>query len=99
MTWYLYLIECAGGRIYTGVTVNVAARYQAHLSGKGARYTRAFPPQRLLASQTFSNRSAAQQAEFQIKRLSAAAKRAYCIDLNQLPQEGAEGETSVAKTG
>lgn len=83
VTWYLYLIECAGGSIYTGVTTDVAARYQAHLSGRGARYTRAFPPQRLLASQAYSDRSAAQKAECRIKRLSAAAKRDYCAHLNQ----------------
>ena len=36
--WYLYLIECLDGSIYTGITVDVAARYAAHLAGKGARY-------------------------------------------------------------
>jgi len=38
--WFLYLIECCDGSLYTGVTVNVNARYAAHSSGKGARYTR-----------------------------------------------------------
>ena len=48
--WYLYLIECADGSIYTGITVDVEARYTAHLNGAGARYTRSHPPARLLGS-------------------------------------------------
>ena len=47
-SWYLYLIECADGSIYTGITVDVAGRYAAHRNGTGARYTRSHPPLRLL---------------------------------------------------
>ncbi len=78
MAWYLYLIECEGGSIYTGVTTNVEVRYAAHASGKGARYTRSHPPVRLLMSLAFENRSSAQKAEYRIKQLSASEKRAYC---------------------
>ncbi|MBV2234411.1 MAG: GIY-YIG nuclease family protein [Sterolibacterium sp.] len=78
MAWYLYLIECEGGSIYTGVTNDVAARYAKHASGKGARYTRAHPPLRLLMSMEFANRSLAQKAEYRVKRLSASEKRAFC---------------------
>ena len=46
-SWFLYLIECRDGSVYTGITVDVAARYAAHISGKGARYTRSHPPLRL----------------------------------------------------
>ena len=45
--WYLYLIECTDGSIYTGIAVEVAARYAAHVQGKGARYTRSHPPRQL----------------------------------------------------
>jgi len=45
----MYLIECRDGSIYTGIAVDVAARYAAHLNGKGARYTRSHPPRCLLA--------------------------------------------------
>lgn len=78
MAWYLYLIECEGGSIYTGVTTDVAARYAKHVSGKGARYTRAHPPMRLLMSMEFADRSSAQKAECRVKRLSASEKRAFC---------------------
>jgi len=78
MGWYVYLIECAGGSIYTGIATDVAARYDKHARGAGARYTRAFPPQRLLGSFPYPDRSSASRAEHAIKRLPAAAKRALC---------------------
>lgn len=80
MAWYVYLIECRDGSIYTGVAVDVAARYARHAAGTGARYTRAHPPRRLLASFAHPDRSAAQRAEHAIKRLTAAQKRALCRD-------------------
>lgn len=76
MGWYVYLIECRDGSIYTGIAVDVAARYAAHAAGKGARYTRARPPQRLLAVFAVADRSAALREEIRIKRLTAAQKRA-----------------------
>ena len=76
MAWFVYLIECRDGSIYTGIAVDVAARYAAHVSGKGARYTRSHPPRRLLAAIEYADRSAASKAEYQIKRLSPLEKRA-----------------------
>ncbi|WP_084010089.1 GIY-YIG nuclease family protein [Pandoraea oxalativorans] len=87
--WYLYLLECAGGRIYTGITVDVEARYAAHVAGKGARFTRAYPPSRVLLSLSFSDRSTASRAEYRIKQLSASQKRGliagtYACDFSDL---------------
>lgn len=76
MPWFVYLIECRDGSVYTGVAVDVARRYAEHAAGKGARYTRAHPPLRLLASFPHPDRSSAQKAEHAIKRLSAPEKRA-----------------------
>lgn len=76
-TWFVYLIECADGSLYTGITVDLAARFKAHREGRGARYMRLHPPARLLAAQAHPNRSAASKAEYQIKRLTAAEKRAF----------------------
>ena len=73
--WFVYLIECEDGSIYTGIAIDVDARYAAHESGKGARYTRSHPPRRLLAAIEYPNRSAASMAECQIKRLSPRDKR------------------------
>lgn len=80
--WYLYLIECADGSIYTGIAVDVAARYAAHCKGTGARYTRSHPPVRLLGYEAHADRSAASKAEYRIKRLSAAEKRRYALTLS-----------------
>ena len=78
MPWFLYLLECTDGSIYTGITTDVDKRYAAHLSGKGARYTRSHPPQQVLAVFEFEDRSAASKAEHAMKQLSASRKRALC---------------------
>ncbi len=78
MAWYLYLIECEGGSIYTGIAKDVAARYARHVAGKGARYTRSFRPMRLLMSVAFPDKSAALKAELRVKRMSASEKRVFC---------------------
>ena len=80
-TWFLYLIECADGSIYTGIARDVAARYAAHANGKGARYTRSHPPARLLATQAFADRSSALKAEYRVKQLTAAEKRILVAQL------------------
>jgi putative endonuclease len=85
MPWFLYLIECSDASIYTGIALDVEARYQQHLEGKGARYTRSHPPQRLLASFAVRNRSIASRLEYYVKRLSAAQKRALADGTLQLP--------------
>src|SRR5690606_36613033 len=87
-TWFLYLLECRGGSYYAGITNDLEARYQAHLEGRGAKYTRANPPLRLIASAAFPDRSAASRAEWEIKRLPRARKLAYLQSL-------AEPETTV----
>lgn len=74
-SWFLYLIECHDGSIYTGITVDVAARYAAHAQGTGARYTRSHPPRRLLAVFDYPDRSTASKAEYALKKLSADEKR------------------------
>jgi len=76
--WFLYLIECRDGSLYTGIAVDVARRYDAHVAGKGARYTRSHPPRRLAAVLRCASHGAALRAEHLAKRLSPAAKRELC---------------------
>lgn len=78
MSWFLYILECADGSLYTGITNDVAARYAVHVAGKGAKYTRGRPPRRLLAVSAWPDRAAASRAEHAVKRLSPARKRAFC---------------------
>ncbi len=75
--WFLYLLECEDQSIYTGIAVDVAARYAAHLKGTGARYTRAHRPRKLLAVVEYTSRSAASQAEYMIKQMTARDKREF----------------------
>lgn len=84
-TWFLYIIECADGSLYTGIAVDVEARYTAHCNGTGARYTRSHPPARLLGFEPHPDRSSALKAEYRIKRLSPAEKRKYAATLQGKP--------------
>lgn len=68
MQWILYLLECEGGSYYAGITTDLDARFIAHQSGLGAKYTRANPPLRVLASQPYPDRSTASAAEYQLKK-------------------------------
>jgi putative endonuclease len=96
MAWFVYLLECRDGSIYTGITVNVDARYAAHASGKGARYTRSNPPRRLLAAIEYPDRSAASKAEYRIKQLSPSAKRALGRSHGAVQERVAIGKNRAA---
>ena len=76
--WTLYLIECVDGSLYTGITNDLERRYALHAAGKGARYTRAHPPSRIVARKDFPDRSTASIAEYQVKQLDLEGKRAFC---------------------
>ena len=83
--WFLYMIECSDGSLYTGIAVDVAARYAAHCQGTGARYTRSHPPLKLLGYETHPDRSSASKAEYRIKKLTPGEKRIYAAALTQGP--------------
>jgi putative endonuclease len=84
MPWFLYLIECADGSVYTGIAVDVEARFDKHLNGTGARYTRSRKPLQVLASFELADRSSALRAEYRVKRLSAPEKRALAAGTRTL---------------
>ncbi|NJR71933.1 MAG: GIY-YIG nuclease family protein [Gammaproteobacteria bacterium] len=67
--WILYLLECESGAYYTGITTDLERRFNEHLAGVGARYTRANPPTRVMAIQQYLTRSEASRAEAYVKRL------------------------------
>jgi len=77
MPWFLYLLECNNGAYYAGITNNLELRFLAHQSGKGARYTRANPPIKILASKIYPDRSTASQAESELKNLPRNKKLQY----------------------
>ena len=100
MPWFLYLIECSDGSVYTGIATDVQARFDKHCSGAGARYTRSRKPVRVLASFELADRSRASQAEYWVKQLPAPKKRALAAGLMTLeavlPPEVEEVEEAAA---
>jgi putative endonuclease len=74
--WWVYLLECRDGSLYCGATTDVGRRLEVHNSGKGARYTRARRPVKLVFCEPAPDRSAALRREAAIKRLPRATKRA-----------------------
>jgi putative endonuclease len=75
--WVLYLLECESGAYYTGITTDLERRFNEHLAGVGARYTRANPPTRVLAVKLFDDRSDASRAEAAVKKLPKEKKLPY----------------------
>ncbi|QWT20945.1 GIY-YIG nuclease family protein [Bacillus sp. NP157] len=83
--WYVYLIECRNGAWYAGITNDLEARYAAHAAGRGARFTRANPPVRLLGARAFPDRSAASKAEHAVKKLPRGKKLAWLAEVSLPP--------------
>lgn len=74
---YFYVLECGDGSLYTGYTTNVPRRLATHQAGKGAKYTKARLPVKLLYQEECPSKSAAMSAEALFKRKTRAAKLAY----------------------
>jgi len=74
--WYCYLLECADGTLYTGITNDLDKRLAAHNSGKASKYTRGRLPVALLYSEPYPDRAAASRREVEVKRLPRAGKLA-----------------------
>ena len=70
----MYVLECRSGVLYTGIAKDVEARFAAHVSGKGAMFTRLNRPVRILGSAPMASRSEALRAEYAFKQLSRAEK-------------------------
>ncbi len=81
--YYLYILKCVDGTLYTGITVNLEVRLKEHNSSKlGAKYTRGRRPVKLVYSKKFKDRSGALKAEFKLKLLSRKEKLALIKDEN-----------------
>lgn len=73
--YYLYLLKCADGTLYTGITLDLDRRIKEHNTSKlGAKYTSARRPVELIYSKKFNNRSIASKEENRIKNLSRKEK-------------------------
>ena len=67
--WYLYILRCADGTFYTGITTDVEKRLEQHRAGKGAKYTRGRGPLELVYREECGTHSDALKRELAVKRL------------------------------
>ena len=74
--WYLYILRCGDGSLYTGITTDVEKRFQAHQRGKGAKYTRGRGPLELVYREKCGDHSQALKRELAIKALPRQEKEA-----------------------
>ena len=65
--YFVYLLQCADGSIYTGITTDVVRRFEEHKNKKGGHYTGAHEARKILYTEEFATRSAALKREAQIK--------------------------------
>lgn len=74
MSWFVYILRCGDGTLYTGITDDVEKRLAAHRAGKGAKYTRGRGPLELVYTEQQPDKSAALRREIAIKKLSRQEK-------------------------
>lgn len=74
--WFCYLLQCADGTLYTGITNDLDRRLAAHNAGKASKYTRGRLPVGLLYTEPHQDRAAASRREVEIKKMSRAGKLA-----------------------
>lgn len=72
--WRVYVVRCADGTLYTGITTDLARRIAAHDAGKGAKYTRSRRPVRLVWSEPAKDEGSARRREYAVRTLSRAEK-------------------------
>lgn len=76
MSFYVYMLRCADGTLYTGYTDDPERRARVHNAGKGAKYTRSRLPVELVYREAFGDKSSALRREREIKGLTRAQKLA-----------------------
>lgn len=82
-TWYLYILRCKDGTLYTGITTDVEKRFEAHQSGKGAKYTRGRGPLVLVYREECGTHSDALKRELAVKALTREQKQALIASNNE----------------
>ena len=74
---FMYVVECRDGSYYTGYTTDIKKRVAVHNSGKGAKYTRARLPVKLIYAQGFASKEEAMSAEALLKRKKRPQKERF----------------------
>jgi len=79
-TWYLYILRCGDGSLYTGITTDVEKRLEAHREGKGAKYTRGRSPLELVYREICGSHSDALKREIAVKKLTRMQKEQLILE-------------------
>lgn len=82
MSWYVYMLRCKDGSLYTGYTDDPQRRAAVHNAGKGAKYTRSRLPVELVYQESCTDKSAALRREIAIKKLSKPQKEALIKEIS-----------------
>lgn len=76
-SWFLYVLKCADGTLYTGISNRPDYRLKVHNSGRGAKYTRSRLPVSMLVCQSVGSKRNALRLEYAFKKLSRSQKLSH----------------------
>lgn len=79
--WSVYLLWCTGDRLYTGISNQPHKRFKAHRQGKGAKFTRMYPPEQMKIVACCCDKGLALSLECRLKQLTAQQKRVLWASL------------------
>ena len=90
MDWYVYMLRCEDGSLYTGIASDVEKRFAMHKSGHGAKYTRSHPPVAVVYREQCSDKAAALGVWLHGRagELLAQEMTAYCASPRELVTRG-----------
>ena len=83
MKYYLYILKTVDNTLYCGIARDVIARFEEHLSGKGAKYTRSHKPEKLVYVDIFEDKSTASKEEYRIKKTLTKSEKLKLIEENK----------------
>lgn len=80
--WFFYILRCADGSLYSGITTDLSKRVEKHNEGKGAKYTCSRRPVKLVYFEKCENISKARKREAEVKSWSKVKKEELIINLD-----------------
>jgi putative endonuclease len=86
--WFVYMVECSDGTIYTGISDDLTSRLEIHNAKKGAKYTRGRTPVTLRYSEKVTNRCEATKREGEIKKMSRESKQSLLLARSHITDSG-----------
>ena len=81
--WFVYILKCEDGSLYTGYTNDLEKRFESHKSGKGAKYTKSYPPEKIVYFEKHRSKIIALKREREIKKWPRAEKIEFIKNKNK----------------